>query len=808
MGYIVKNTSGLINTQITDTGRKYLSEGNFNIRLFQIGDSEVFYNSGITISSGFILEPSYNAQNSTAYPQQSNRENVKYPYYLEGSTGNTFGIPFPISTDISLFNYTDMLGFFTSAATNTYIVDINQPFSLSPNYSFNYFDILSGVTIDLDYSQCNQSTTVPQENQFISLYFDFLGDCNPYGTFPVLTFKIMSTNNPPTPPGVTCLCYTYNMTGSSAVIGIIYSTDCNSTQQTIPVQGGDSSTFCALQGVVSLDYDNNSYTYPNFGPLITEGSSCTPSGSAWSCGSNSLITLDRDLPSFNGYCDGGGRALLYASGMTPNFDQLTPQEYFALPCYTASTVPIWNMNIPWSESLAGVVSSTHEDYIKYGSINYIGTKEYLGYQTDNGQFFMNETGFTSITQTYFVNSSGTKIFVNPNEQKSIAIVSYTNTSINNYYGEKFAVEPYDPLNDGQEGQARNFKVVLPTLMWHKSKNNVMGQTFYIDPPNFDGLELCAPNYMKSRKDVYFNSPGMRYYHLWDTNPNADGYPNRVGKVFPDSKLVVFDDDEIIAAMSYKSNRNWTLPSPQINLLAPNLCTGSIDSIGVLADSTETLYVTYRFDSSSISSLHCNYYNHIVGPTDSSQSMNVTVRFGNEFGFMKTNQCDLFSATSMKILVQKVVTGTKPKPESWYEIDVTNDLSPYIINGYITPAGLTGTTFVISQNDYTAATQYNLANYINIPKINQPDLLNFGDEYYFYGNLVSDIQATIYEMKYAVNLQSGQFTQSSNPTSISALSKYISEIGLYNDKKELMILSKLQYPVLRQGIQQFVVKYDF
>lgn len=717
MGYIVKNTSGLINTQITDTGRKYLSEGNFNIRFFQIGDSEVFYNSGITISSGFILEPSYNAQNSTAYPQ-SNRENVKYPYFLEGSTGNTFGIPFPISTDISLFNYTNMLGFFTSAATDTYIVDINQPFSLSPNYSFNFLDILSGNTIELDYSQCNQSTTVPQENQFISLYFDFQGDCIPSGTFPVLTFKIMSVNN-------------------------------------------------------------------------------------------NVLTLDRSLPSFNNQCSGIGKALLYASGMTPNFDQLTPQDYFALPCYTASTVPIWNMNIPWSESLAGVVSSTNEDYTKYGSINYIGTKEYLGYQTDSGQFFMNESGFTSITQTYFVNSLGTKIFVNPNEQKSIAIVSYTNTSINNYYGEKFAVEPYDPLNDGQEGQARNFKVVLPTLMWHKSKNNVMGQTFYIDPPNFDELGLCAPNYMKSRKDVDFNSPGMRYYHLWDTNPNADGYPNRVGKVFPDSKLVVFDDDEIIAAMSYKSNRNWTLPSPQINLLAPNLCTGSVDSTGVLADSTETLYVTYRFDSSSISSLHCNYYNYIVGPTDPSQSMNVTVRFGNEFGFMSTDECNLFNATSMKILVQKVATGTKPKPESWREIDVTGELYQYTVgNGYIEPAGITGTTFVISQNDYTAATEYNLANYIDIPKINQPDLLNFGDEYYFYGNLVSDIQATIYEMKYAVNLQSGQFTQSSNPTSILTPSKYISEIGLYNDKKELMILSKLQYPVLRQGIQQFVVKYDF
>ena len=37
MGYILKNTSALINTRLTDTGRKKLSEGNFNITYFQIG---------------------------------------------------------------------------------------------------------------------------------------------------------------------------------------------------------------------------------------------------------------------------------------------------------------------------------------------------------------------------------------------------------------------------------------------------------------------------------------------------------------------------------------------------------------------------------------------------------------------------------------------------------------------------------------------------------------------------------------------------------------------------------------------------
>jgi hypothetical protein len=43
MAYIIKNTSGLINTRLTDVGRRYISQGNFNIAYFQIGDSEVNY---------------------------------------------------------------------------------------------------------------------------------------------------------------------------------------------------------------------------------------------------------------------------------------------------------------------------------------------------------------------------------------------------------------------------------------------------------------------------------------------------------------------------------------------------------------------------------------------------------------------------------------------------------------------------------------------------------------------------------------------------------------------------------------------
>ncbi len=110
MGYIIKDTAGLINTKLTDTGRQYLSEGNFNISYFQIGDSEVCYNcaSGVLLSSGFVLEPMFNSQNSTGVPQ-SNKQNVKYPFYLQGTSGSTYGIPTMQSVETNLFNFTDRL---------------------------------------------------------------------------------------------------------------------------------------------------------------------------------------------------------------------------------------------------------------------------------------------------------------------------------------------------------------------------------------------------------------------------------------------------------------------------------------------------------------------------------------------------------------------------------------------------------------------------------------------------------------------------------------------------------------------------
>jgi hypothetical protein len=161
------------------------------------------------------------------------------------------------------------------------------------------------------------------------------------------------------------------------------------------------------------------------------------------------------------------------------------------------------------------------------------------------------------------------------------------------------------------------------------------------------------------------------------------------------------------------------------------------------------------------------------------------------------------------LVQKVSGTGRPDSSLWKVIDFTDQLDSTMINGYITQDGLTQNTFVITKDLYDSAPLYNLNNYIPLTPANYSGTsLNFGDEYYFYGSIEADIEASIYEMRYKVNLSQTEFQTPSNPTWNVNERRFITEIGLYDNEKNLMIISKMQSPVLRQGTQQFLVKLDF
>ena len=63
------------------------------------------------------------------------------------------------------------------------------------------------------------------------------------------------------------------------------------------------------------------------------------------------------------------------------------------------------------------------------------------------------------------------------------------------------------------------------------------------------------------------------------------------------------------------------------------------------------------------------------------------------------------------------------------------------------------------------------------------------------------------MRYLINLPNQQFTKSSNPTWTTNNVPNMTEIGLFDEDKNLLVYSKFTNPQARQGIQQVVVKLE-
>jgi hypothetical protein len=107
----------------------------------------------------------------------------------------------------------------------------------------------------------------------------------------------------------------------------------------------------------------------------------------------------------------------------------------------------------------------------------------------------------------------------------LGVINYTNDSTDNVYAEGFYL---------------NTTILdIPTIMWHKSATPKLGAKFIAASGN--GYTLV---------DL-----GIHYYNLVDaSNPTAI-----VGKIFDELKMFLIEDQELLYAMSYKSNRSWTLP---------------------------------------------------------------------------------------------------------------------------------------------------------------------------------------------------------------------------------------------------------
>ena len=397
------------------------------------------------------------------------------------------------------------------------------------------------------------------------------------------------------------------------------------------------------------------------------------------------------------------------------------------------------------------------------------------------------------------------------------------------------------------GEAKNFKLHLPWLMWHKKHlygsgsgttgngdEIVLGQTFYVNPSNAAGYHSwnALPNLMKSTINPNLNNDGLRYYDLTDDNVGLVGggsEVNIVGKVYPDYKMVIIDDEELLAAMSYKSNRSYTLPVPVTSqMLAGTSCaSGCTDGIlGSTNSQGDRLYITYQLEDTiyKTTGMHCNKY--VYEEYNGSPYQDVSIKFQSGFPYLKANGSGI-KADQLHILYQIVPNGSVLDSTLWLTKNVTSGITSHS-SGQISAANLVASTFYLTGVDLASnassldptcvgyvSSAYTMTNFVDVSTVDTD--LQFGDEYFFYGSLETDIMATIYEMRHVVQLGTGEFSTSLNPTWVeysnlgNTHDRLITEIGLYDNENgvpDLMAIAKLQSPVKRNNQQQFTITIDF
>lgn len=518
---------------------------------------------------------------------------------------------------------------------------------------------------------------------------------------------------------------------------------------------------------------------------LTPNDNTEPVPSLWykiqESASTDTIIVDRDLPNMSGdstsieyYVYPYGEVYdTFGSGSTTAYWDSNTLEFDSACDISVNDVGVWNMNIPMSETIQGITGPKYEDYTNYGSYNYIGQKEpYFGYNMDL------ETA-TAMTAAY---CSGSALI--DNLSKSIAIIHYTNKTISNFYGEFFHI-------DTDENKLT--KVHLPTLMYHR-------RYFSGGTENGDTMGM---SFVSSGDSHTIENTDIEYYELWeDPTMVGDNPPHIVGKVFPQLKMVIFDDDEIVAAMSYKSNRNWTLPPLELSLQSPS------SSIGVLKQN-ETLYATYMIESSSglTSSLPCQYYAKIKNTTATERDVQFNIYEIDKLAYMrKIEKAGYdgkgFYGDEFKLVYQIVVDDDeRPTSDNWKVIDYTN--TGMTNGGTIDPTILENQTpsvndFILTHSQNTGATSFDITDTLSLPFITDPEILQFGDERFFYGNLETYIGARIYKTLFELSINSSDFKYTNNPTKIKddgdPTNIRINEVGIYDSSNNLVVIGKMSQPI--------------
>lgn len=446
---------------------------------------------------------------------------------------------------------------------------------------------------------------------------------------------------------------------------------------------------------------------------------------------------------------------------------------------TTQSVNTWNMNIVRTNNIVGTDNSVsgHTEYNKYGSIEFNGTRRFFGFGP---------------------------------EIPAVGFVHFSNKNTGNTYAEQLI--------------EKSVEVALPMIMWHHNDINsssvVWGATFYDydDTTQYDPVAKTSFRYLKDRKD----NTGII-----------------VGRVYHKLKLIVITDQELLIALTYKANRNYTIPDFNLSFVnAPKHPLRKSDATG-LCNSGYTYFVTYLMISEDYSdsgpivsfgnppSLPCGYIKKIEGKTDAFGNPSyLQLDFPNPDSFPFMRNETVFSLNSgwnaqyCQVLVNEQLTsdnydvGNVPANQ-WKKMSELfvggNGVYRCIDDGLKTINGgiFNNYKFIMSREDYiTGTTYYNLPT----PIAYHMNELNFGDECIFHGSIKAGVMATSFKTSITITAKNEQINSSENSTYDKQLHSeiFVTEIAILDKSNQVVAVGKPTYPIkkLANKYLGFKLEIDF
>ena len=726
MSYINKQSTTLVRVKLTDIGREQLAKGQLTFANYMIGDSEVDYNY-VKGWSEFV--PSIGAATGEFWFPEADGNIVKniYSKVLRPKDDNPFFSSFLLNQ------------------SNQFIFPLNQQsnIQLIKGIVTNEADdrgFFSGSTVDSGLVAQTNSNFILEQG---TINLNNFSGATDYTTF---TQGVLTLNTPLTATSVNdYIIFRFsnptlgNVTGStmtSATINTVYNIT-NISGSTIKVDRV-LPTLSAYSGTI-ITY----YTLPGGDDPMDTYYGASSLSAYWNSG-----TL-----SFQNSCD-----------------------------ICVDNIPVWNMNNVWTENPAGLYKDSPVNYHEnnlFGSEQFVGTKQYLGY---NREITVTNTNSMMDSKSYM-----------DTYNKSISILHYTNSCISNFYGEQFYI-------DEETGKLLNLDI---PVMWHRRNDVGTGSGTTL------GMRFTSDTI---RKTLSSNND-IEYYDLIEFSGMSVSptLPLVVGKVFPQLKIVVIDNEELIAGMSYKSNRNYTLPDLAAELLTPvsGNCTGVLKA-------GESLYLTYWLENVGTGTtgtttvttpiLPCQRYTVIDNKTNTDKDVQFRIGNLNELPYMRKREnvnYDGFGffADTFKVLAQVVdkTTQNRPLSSNWKVINFTSTNITVTSGQTISPSLFENqnpntTGFILTGSLYTGGTTFNLGDELDMSTASYYGKMTLGDERLFYGNLRTHIGATIYKTLFNITVDGASIASTSNSTFEFGDDRYVSEIGILDNNQNLVLVGKLSRPI--------------